>query len=178
MALDPVAETILDQGTYGFRSKRSTADAIKGVFNATARKNGAEWVLEGDIKGCFDNISHEWLRENVPLDKKILMQWLKAGIVFNGEFSDTEAGTPQGGIISPCLANLALNRLGSLLKKEYADRKTVYHKVHTIAYADDFIVTGDSKELLETKNIAGSKKVHEGKRSDSLGRKDSHHPHQ
>jgi RNA-directed DNA polymerase len=154
MALDPVAETILDHDTYGFRVKRSTADAIERIFKAlTANKDCAEWVLEGDIKACFDNIDHEWLRGNAPLDKRILAQWLKAGIVFQGKFSDTGAGTPQGGIISPCLANLALNGLGRLLEKrftrEFVNGKTINHKVHTIVYADDFIITGKSKEFIE-----------------------------
>ncbi len=120
MALDPVAETILDDETYGFRPKRSTADAIEAIYKAVAaNKDCAEWVIEGDIKACFDNISHEWLIQNIPMDKRILTKWLKAGIVFKDEYSDTEAGTPQGGIISPCLANLTLNGLASMLKEKF-----------------------------------------------------------
>lgn len=154
MALDPIAETILDNDTYGFRAKRSTADAIEAIFKAVfADKDCAQWVIEGDIKACFDNISHEWLLKNIPMDKKILGQWLKAGIVFKEEFSDTYAGTPQGGIISPCLANLALNGLGSMLerrfKSKWIKRKEIKSKVHTIVYADDFIITGRSREFLE-----------------------------
>jgi RNA-directed DNA polymerase len=166
-ALDPVAETILDNDTYGFRPKRSTADAIKAIFYAVfADKDCAEWVIEGDIKGCFDNISHEWLIENIPLDKRVLSQWLKAGIVFRGEYSDTFAGTPQGGIISPCLANLALNGLGSMLKEKFMTRKVVKgkeinNKVHTIVYADDFIITGKSKEFLEREILPEVKKFME-----------------
>ncbi len=149
MALDPVAETVLDHDTYGFRKKRSTADAIEAVFKATfADKDCAEWVMEGDIKGCFDNISHEWLMENIPMDRRVLGQWLKAGIIWEGKYSDTETGAPQGGLSSPCIANLALNGLGSLLDKKYMTwRKN--NKVHTIFYADDFIITGISKEFLE-----------------------------
>ena len=155
LALDPVAETILDNETFGFRPKRSTADAIDAIYKAVAaNKNCAEWVIEGDIKSCFDNISHEWLIENVPMDKRILTDWLKAGILFKDEYSDTEAGTPQGGIISPCLANLALNGLASMLKKKFMNRKVVNgkeinNKVHTIVYADDLVITGKSKEFLE-----------------------------
>lgn len=155
MALDPVAETILDNETYGFRPKRSTADAIEGIYKAVAaNKDCAEWVIEGDIRSCFDNISHEWLMKNIPMDKRVLAKWLKAGIIFKNEYSDTEAGTPQGGIVSPCLANLALNGLASMLKKKFMNRKVVNGKeinnrVHTIVYADDFIITGKSKELLE-----------------------------
>lgn len=155
MALDPVAESILDSETYGFRPRRSTADAIEAVYKAvSANKDCAEWVIEGDIKACFDQISHEWLIEDIPMDKRILTKWLKAGIIFEKEYSDTKAGTPQGGIISPCLANLALNGLASMLKERFMKHKVVNgvainNKVHTIVYADDFIITGRSKELLE-----------------------------
>ncbi len=162
-ALDPVAETVLDYDTYGFRTKRSTADAIEAIFKAvSADKECAEWVIEGDIKACFDNIDHEWLKENIPLDRRILTQWLKAGIVFKGEYSDTKVGTPQGGIISPCLAGLALNGLGSMLaekfKKKWIKRKEINNKVHTIVYADDFIITGKSREFLENEVLPEVKK--------------------
>jgi RNA-directed DNA polymerase len=164
MALDPVAETILDDESYGFRQKRSTADAIEAIYKAVAaNKDCAEWVLEGDIKACFDNISHEWLLDNIPMDKKILGKWLKAGIIFKDEYSDTKAGTPQGGIISPCLANLTLNGLASMLKKKFMNRKVVNgkeinNKVHTVVYADDFVITGKSKELLENEILPEVKK--------------------
>lgn len=154
MALDPVAETILDDESFGFRQKRSTADAIEAIYKAVAAdKECAEWVIEGDIKACFDNISHEWLIKNIPMDRDILTKWLKAGIIFKEEYSDTEAGTPQGGIISPCLANLALNGLGSMLaqkfKRRWIKRKEINNKIHTVVYADDFVITGKSKEFLE-----------------------------
>jgi RNA-directed DNA polymerase len=155
MALDPVAETILDDESYGFRQKRSTADAVEAVFKAmSADRECAEWIIEGDIKSCFDNISHQWLIENIPMDKRILTKWLKAGIIFEDKYSETEAGTPQGGIISPCLANLALNGLASMLKESFKRTflkgKTINSKVHAVVYADDFIVTGKSKEQLES----------------------------
>lgn len=142
MALDPVAETILDDESYGFRPKRSTADAIEAIFKAvSANKDCAQWVIEGDIKACFDNISHKWLIENIPMDRRILTKWLQAGIIFKDEFSETEAGTPQGGIISPCLANLALNGLASMLRKKFMNRKgpdwRINNKMHTVIYADD-----------------------------------------
>ena len=152
MALDPVAETICSKNVYGFRKARSTADAIEEVFNALSMKNSAKWVLEGDIKGCFDNIDHEWLLKNIPTDKQILRQWLKSGLIFKGKFDYTEAGTPQGGIISPCLAVLALNGLEEELKSKFKRKttkgKTVRPKVNIIAYADDFIITGDTEVRL------------------------------
>jgi len=157
LALDPVAETTGDQNSYGFRPERATADARAQGFSTLATKRGAEWILEADIKGCFDNISHEWLLENIPLDRKVLTEWLKAGVIYNGEFTDTETGTPQGGIISPTLANLALDGLEEVLNQNFKTkehkvngvRKQKSPKVNFIRYADDFIITGASKELLE-----------------------------
>lgn len=146
LALDPVAETRGDVNSYGFRSGRSTADAIAQCHNALSRGHSPQWVLEGDIKGCFDNISHEWLLRNVPMDRNVLSRWLKAGVVEDRKLFPTDAGTPQGGIISPCLANLTLDGMERLL-----DRLPRRAKVNFIRYADDFVVTADSKELLEVR---------------------------
>ena len=107
LALEPVSETTADRNSYGFRPHRSTADAIEQLFVNLGRKHSAQWVMEGDIKGCFDNISHDWLITNVPMDKVVLRKWLKAGYLESGRLNPTGAGTPQGGIISPVLANLS-----------------------------------------------------------------------
>jgi RNA-directed DNA polymerase len=151
LALDPIAESTSDPNSYGFRKERSTADAIEQCHIALAQKSAAQWVLEGDIKSCFDRISHDWLLENVPMDKKILQKWLKAGYMEKRVFYDTEAGTPQGGICSPTLANIALNGLERKLREKYPKGTVRYQraKVHLVRYADDFIITGSSKELLE-----------------------------
>ena len=101
LALLPVAETTADPKSYGFRPARSTADAIEQCFCALANKHSAQWVLEGDIRGCFDNISHAWMLDHIPTDKEVLQKWLKAGFMENRTLFPTEAGTPQGGIISP-----------------------------------------------------------------------------
>jgi RNA-directed DNA polymerase len=98
LALDPVSETTADRNSYGFRPARSAADAIEQCFVNLSRKSSAEWVLEGDIKGCFDNISHDWLLANIPLDKQVLGKWLKAGFMESGRLHPTEAGTPQGAL--------------------------------------------------------------------------------
>ncbi|WP_345788877.1 reverse transcriptase domain-containing protein [Acinetobacter haemolyticus] len=82
LALEPIAETIADRNSYGFRPQRSTADAAAQCFGVLSRKVSAEWVLEGDIQGCFDNISHDWMIANLPMDKVILRKWLKAGYVY------------------------------------------------------------------------------------------------
>lgn len=116
MASEPVAEVTADCHSYGFRPKRSTSDAIERCFNVLAQKTSARWVLEGDIKGYFDNISHKWLTQNIVLEKKVLKQWLNAGFMDKGRLSPTTAGTPQGGIISPCLSNSALDGMEAMLK--------------------------------------------------------------
>ncbi|MGN1138973.1 MAG: reverse transcriptase domain-containing protein, partial [Ruminococcus sp.] len=156
-ALEPVAETTADTRSFGFRKGRSCHDACEYIFTNLAKKNSAEWVLEGDIKGCFDHISHKWLIDNIPMDKSILKQFLKAGFVFNRELFPTDEGTPQGGIISPILANMALDGIQAELIKNFdTNLKGKYssfvhdkHKVNLVRYADDFIVTAATKEIAE-----------------------------
>ena len=114
LALAPVAETTADPNSYGFREGRSCADAVDAVFNATAKPNSATWVYEGDITGCFDNIAEQWMMDNIPIEKRILRQWLRAGYVDKGILFPTRKGTPQGGIISPTLANMTLDGLEKL----------------------------------------------------------------
>ena len=133
MALEPVAETTADPHSYGFRKKRKTMDAIRQIHTVLNRQHSPEWILEGDIKGCFDHISHEWLRNNIPMDKVMSNKWLKSGFIFNGELFPTEEGTPQGGIISPTLTNMTLDGLQKLLAEKYKRRfinyKTFHYKV-------------------------------------------------
>jgi len=151
LALDPVAETTADHHSYGFRRGRSTTDAIEQVRNVLGKfTKSAKWALEGDIRGCFDNISHAWLAANIPIDKGILRKWLKAGYIETGRLFPTQAGTPQGGIISPVLANMALDGLQKELETLFTTvRQARAAKVNLVRYADDFIITGSSRELLE-----------------------------
>jgi RNA-directed DNA polymerase len=100
-ALDPIAECQADPNSYGFRPERSTADAIEQCHKILSTKGGAEWILEGDIKSCFDEISHSWLEAHIPMDKEILRKWLKAGFIEKDIFEPTESGTPQGGPATP-----------------------------------------------------------------------------
>src|SRR6266542_1094236 len=122
LALDPVAETTADPNSYGFRKERSVADAVEQCFKLLARSNSSQWVLEGDIQSCFDEISHEWLLSHIPMDRAILKKWLEAGIIERESFSLTTTGTPQGGIISPTLMNLTLDGLESLLAECFNSR--------------------------------------------------------
>jgi RNA-directed DNA polymerase len=150
LALNPIAETTGDRNSYGFRPERSTADAIEQCFNVLSHNYSAQWVLEGDIKACFDGISHTWLEAHIPMDKSILNKWLKAGYIDKQIFYRTEEGTPQGGPISPALANLTLDGLERELHSLYpGDRQSRKAKVNLIRFADDFVITGSSKELLE-----------------------------
>lgn len=116
LALEPVAESLADKNSYGFRPKRSLHDAIGQCFNALSKKDSAQYILEGDIKACFDEISHTWLINNAIMDKKILKEWLAAGYVDKNVFHETETGVSQGSAIGPCLANLALNGLEQTTK--------------------------------------------------------------
>jgi RNA-directed DNA polymerase len=145
LAVEPVAEVTADLHSYGFRPKRSAADAIERSFVVLAQRTSAQWILEGDIKGCFDNISHSWMLKHLPLEKRILEQWLSAGYLDKGQLFPTPKGTPQGGIISPCMMNMVLDGMEAMLSRitKAAD------KVHLVRYADDFIVTGSSKQVLE-----------------------------
>lgn len=153
LALDPVLETTSDPNSYGFRKNRSTADAMSQIFLQTCRKASAQWILDADIEGFFDNINHNWLIDNVRMDKTILRKWLKSGVVDRAQLLATTAGTPQGGIISPALANWTLNgletELTAYLGTQVGKSKVEKLKVGVIRYADDFVVSGASQELLD-----------------------------
>lgn len=147
-ALQPVAETCADKNSYAFREGRSCADAIGQCFIALAKSYAPVWVLEGDIKSCYDDISHPWLLDHIPMDRRVLHQWLKAGFMENQRLFPTTAGTPQGGIASPLLANLTLDGMEQAIRASIKPRRD---KVNFIRYADDFVVTAASKDILEQK---------------------------
>jgi RNA-directed DNA polymerase len=152
MALDPIAETCADRNSYGFRKARSCADAMVQCHTILCRRGSAQWILEGDIEACFDRINHDWLMQNVPIgDKHILQSWLKAGYLYENAFYNTTEGTPQGGTISPTLANITLDGLERRLEPwiRPGTARSRRAKVHFVRYADDWVITGSSKELLE-----------------------------
>lgn len=155
-SLEPIAETYADPNSYGFRIGRSTHDAIEQCFTDLNKGKSPEWILEGDIKGCFDHISHEWLLENIPMDTQILEKWLKCGYVETRKLFPTDEGAPQGGTISPTLMNMALDGLERLLQERLPTRQKVngrthFNKLNFVRYADDFIITGESPEFLRDK---------------------------
>lgn len=145
LALVPVSEVTADLNSYGFRSQRGCADAIDQTFNMLAKRTSPQWILEGDIRGCFDHISHEWMSKNICTDKVIMNKWLKAGFIETGKLFPTTEGTPQGGIVSPVACNMTLDGIALMIKQNFSK----YKGIHFIRYADDFIVSGHSKEILE-----------------------------
>ena len=144
LALQPVAETTADTRSFGFRLFKCAQDASSYAFLCLCQDTSSPWILEGDIKGCFDNISHSWLKNNIPTDKSTLAQFLKSGYIFDDTFYHTDKGAPQGAIISPILANMTLDGIEKILKKRFPKMK-----VHFIRYSDDFLVVVPSKEIAD-----------------------------
>lgn len=151
-ALEPQWEARFEPSSYGFRPKRSTQDAIVNLFTKLSSRSTRQWIFEGDFKGCFDNLNHQYIKdclEGFPA-KETIFKWLKAGYVDNNSFNDTDAGTPQGGIVSPLLANIALHGMEEELGvRYYIDRG--YHKlarnsVGVVKYADDFVIVCKTRE--------------------------------
>jgi RNA-directed DNA polymerase len=146
IALEPFAETTADPNSYGFRPKRSCNDAIAQCFLSLCRKNSAQWVFEADIKACFDQISHNWLLEHIPINNTVLRKWLKAGFIDKKQLFPTTKGTPQGGTISPMLMNMVLDGMEKAINKQFPKWKGM--KVNFIRYADDFVITAAKKETI------------------------------
>jgi RNA-directed DNA polymerase len=150
LALDPIAETLAEPNSYGFRLERSTADAIDQCHRVLSLRTSAQWIFEGDIRACFDSLSHDWLVTHIPLDTAILRKWLQAGFMDQHLLSPTETGVPQGGVISPVIMNLALTGLERHITGAFPTFQGTHRtKVHVIRFADDFIITGSSKDFLE-----------------------------
>ncbi len=154
LALDPVLESVSDPNSYGFRKNRCTADAMEQLFILLSKKNSAKWVLDADIEGFFDQISKNWMLDHVCMDKSMLRKWLASGVIDRGQWQETSAGVPQGGIISPAAANWTLNglenQLIAYLKAKKGVGQTQKLRVGVVRYCDDFVVTSASKEVLET----------------------------
>ena len=152
-ALEPLAEISADPCSYGFRTGRCPQDAIEQCFHDLAKSRSPKWVLEGDIKGCFDHISHDWILEHIPMDKQILHKWLKSGYIETRRLFPTEEGAPQGSPISPTICNMVLDGLQAILKKKFhqvrRDGKNYSPIVNYVRFADDFIITGENRELLQ-----------------------------
>lgn len=159
-ALEPSWEARFEPNSYGFRPGRSTHDAIEQVFNRLGTGNDM-WILDADIKSAFDNISHDYLLKTIGLmpGRELIKQWLKAGYVEMGQIHPTFSGTPQGGTISPLLANIALHGIEEFLSQFIVKTKHLYSsgkkstrirsRYGFIRYCDDFVITARKKEDIE-----------------------------
>lgn len=141
-ALEPIAEVTADNGSYGFRPKRSARDAVKACAGILAANPNTQWVLKADIQSCFDDMSHEWILKNIPMDKQILRKILKCGFIEEEKFYPTNTGIPQGGCLSSVICNMALDGMERLLMSQCGE------DTRLIRYADDFIITGPNKKIL------------------------------
>lgn len=148
-ALEPAWEAHFEATSYGFRPGRGTHDAVEHIFNFAANARGKKkWIVDADIKGAFDNIDHEYLLHtigNVP-GTALIRQWLKAGYMENGVFHPTDAGTPQGGVISPLLANIALHGMEEALNVRRNREGHIIGNRAVVRYADDFVVFCETRE--------------------------------
>jgi RNA-directed DNA polymerase len=150
-ALEPAWEAKFEGTSYGFRPGRSCHDAIEKIFVLARPNKTKKWVLDADIKGAFDNISHDYLLQaigSVP-GRELIKQWLKAGYVEHGTFHATEQGTPQGGVVSPLLANIALHGMEEAIGVKYDYRGQLIGKRAVVRYADDFVCFCESREDAE-----------------------------
>ncbi|WP_365975460.1 group II intron reverse transcriptase/maturase [Moorena sp. SIO4G3] len=159
-ALEPEWEARFETNSYGFRLGRSCHDAIEAIFDSIAKK--PKWVLDADISKCFDKINHKKLLTKLntfPTMKRLIKGWLKAGVIDEGTLSSTNEGTPQGGIISPLLANIALHGMEETIK-EYVEnlsyketqikgKRDRRRSISLIRYADDFVIIHKNKEVVE-----------------------------
>jgi RNA-directed DNA polymerase len=147
MALEPEWEATFEPNSYGFRPGRCCHDAIGAIFLAIRYK--PKYVYDADIKGCFDTINQEALLKKLhtyPAMRDAIKAWLRAGVLEGGDFSPTEAGTPQGGVISPLLANIALHGMETAIIEGC---KPPMEKPLLVRYADDFVIFHSDREQLQ-----------------------------
>ncbi|WP_446684501.1 group II intron reverse transcriptase/maturase [Cyanobacterium sp. HL-69] len=141
-SLEPYWEAHFEGISYGFRPCRSTHDAIAKIYSLARPNKTKKWIVDADIEKCFDNITHEALLEilgNFPY-RKYIEQWLKCGVMNNNTLEMSQSGTPQGGVISPLLANIALHGMEEALGVKYTCRGEITGKRALVRYADDFVI--------------------------------------
>jgi RNA-directed DNA polymerase len=158
-AIDPLVECHSCKNSYGFRKFRSAQDAVLALRGKLIHPKASEWVLNADIKKCFDRINHEFLLRSVPVyrkvDRNVMKKMLKAKVIDMRDVVHPEMGTPQGSVLSPVLCNVALNGLEETIKQKSIElripilKRKGNPKVHVVRYADDFIVIGPSKKMLK-----------------------------
>ena len=153
-ALEPEWEALFEPGSYGFRPGRGCHDAIERIYALSIPKTRKKWVVDADIKGAFDNIRHATILEALAgfPARNLVRQWLKAGVVDRGVFAETTAGTPQGGVVSPLLANIALHGMESAVGVSYwkdGDSYKINSTRALVRYADDFVIFAETREDAE-----------------------------
>jgi RNA-directed DNA polymerase len=150
-ALEPEWEARFEGSSYGFRPGRSAHDAIGKVYRFARPNTRKRWVVDADIKGAFDTIDHTCLLKTIGTvpGRELIRQWLKAGYVDHGVFHETDAGTPQGGVISPLLANIALHGMEAALGVQFNATGATISTRAVVRYADDFVVFCESREDAE-----------------------------
>jgi RNA-directed DNA polymerase len=154
LALEPEWEAKFEPNSYGFRPGRSCHDAVGAIFNAIRYKS--KYVLDADIAKCFDRINHKVLLQklnNTPTIARQIRAWLKSGMLDKGNWFPTEEGTPQGGVISPLLANIALHGLEEYIK-QWAEtwkgkKRHNRNSISLIRYADDFVILHKDKSVIQ-----------------------------
>jgi len=149
IALEPEWEAVFEANSYGFRRPRGCHDAIDAIFQCI--KGKPKWVLDADIAKCFDKIDHsallKKLNNSAPVRRKI-REWLKAGVMDRYEYQPTHAGTPQGGVISPLLANIALHGMETEVKK-IVPKENKQKEIGVVRYADDFVIMHKDREVID-----------------------------
>lgn len=147
-ALEPEWESRFEASSYGFRPGRGCHDAIARIFNLANPTGIKRWIIDADIKGAFDNIDHDFILDTIGdfPSKHLIRQWLKAGYMDGNVFHTTEQGTPQGGICSPLLANIALHGMEEALGIGYRKGFRSTGELSLVKYADDFVIFCPSKD--------------------------------
>lgn len=161
MALDPLIEDISDESSFGFRKFRSTDDAVRRIQSIISRYYGPRYIWEVDIKKCFDEISHEFIMEELDgklpsMGKDMINKWLKTEIQDESKIIKPDKGTPQGGVISPLLCNMVLNGLEEVVRGKAKPGTTEFKKnvgTWVVRYADDFIITSPTKDKIDKEII-------------------------
>lgn len=147
LGVDPAVEAMTDKNSFGFRKSRSTHDAVTAIRMILDKANHPHWIVEAEITKCFDRINHEFLIKHTPIrHKNVLEQWLKAGIMEELNFMESNEGTPQGGIMSPTLCNVALKGIEKVIKDANPLINGISQKVNIIRYADEMIITARTQE--------------------------------
>lgn len=142
IAVEPVVEHFAGKHDYGCRLYRSSQDTVRDVVSNFGFDTGMSYFLKADVKQCFDHLSHSWILEHSPMNRKLLKKIMKSGYIWNGKYYPTDEGMPQGGVLSPALTNLCLNGFEFIIERKYGTA------VHMVRFVDDFLFSGATPDIL------------------------------